>query len=193
MPIDALLIFYYATQVALYQTALSRPASDISTLEKQDFKHVQLLYSCLQATKSVFDLIFSLDRKYYFYFSLITWSSLRFALIGLQQLSVFEDPEWDLNYVRDTLDFLWVLDELYARFEKAAAELNFDEEHVFPRTAKKMRLARAYCQERMAAPMSRTERGNSDYEDLPLLDDLWFQDVFGMLECQPNATGIPDM
>lgn len=134
-----------------------------------------------------------MDRKYYFYFSLVTWSSIRFALIGLQQLSVFEDPEWDLNYVRDTLDFLWVLDELYTRFEKAAVELNFDEEHVFPRTAKKMRLARVYCQERMAAPTSTAQRGNSDYEDLTLPDDLWFQDVFGMFEYQPNMTGIPDM
>ena len=145
MHIDALLIFYYATQAALYQTALSRPTGNISTVEKQDFKQVELLYACLQSTKSVFDLIFSMDRKHYFYFSLATWTSIRFALIGLQRLSVFDNPEWDLNYVRDTLDFLWVLDEFDARLAKAAVELNFDEEHVFPLTAKKMRLARIYC------------------------------------------------
>lgn len=185
MIIEPLLVYYYITQIAAYQTAISRPVGDNTTSERNDFKQVELLYACLRATKGAFDLFFSIDRKKYFHFSLLTWTQTRLALIALQRLSIYDDPDWDLGYVRGELDFLWVMEEFYGRVEKAAVELGFDDEHVFPRTAVKMKIAKAYCQERMAAP----QQGISDYIDLSLLDDMWFQNAYGMLDYPPNAPG----
>jgi hypothetical protein len=193
MIIEPLLVFYYVTQIAAYQTAISRPIGDNTALDKQDFKQVGLLYACLRATKSAFDLLFLIDRKSYFHFSVLTWTQTRLALIALQRLSIYDDPDWDLGYVHGTLDFLWVMEELYVRVEKAAVELGFDDDHVFPRTATKMKIARGYCQERMAAHSAQPQQGVSDHIDLSLLDDMWFQNAYGMFDVQPNPTGIPDM
>lgn len=184
---------YYATQVALYQTALLRPAYNSSPLDKNDFKQIELLYACLRGTKSIFDLVFSIDYKDYIYFSLLTWTCMRCGLIALQRLSIYEDPEWSLTYVRETLDFMWVLDEYVDRIEKAAAALDFNEDDPFSRTAKKMRVARVYCQEKMGTHSTNQQQGPSEYADLNLLDDLWFQDAFAMYDYPLNGAEVPNM
>jgi hypothetical protein len=111
---------------------------------------------------------------------------LRIALVALQRLSVFDDPDWSLVYVRDTLDFIWVLDQCAGKVTKAAAELNLDEDHGLNRTAKKISIVSAFCRERMAAHSAGLQRGSLDYADPNFLDDTWFQDVLELFDYEPN-------
>ena len=122
-----------------------------------------------------------------------TWTQVRLALVALQWLSVFDDPDWSLVYVRDTLDFIWVLDQCSKRIEQAAVELNLDEDHGFSRTAKKMSVVSAYCQEKMAARSAGVQQGAPNYADPNLLDDMWFQDVLELFQYQPDNVGIPNL
>jgi hypothetical protein len=182
---------YYVTQVSLYQVAFSRPGNFSST-EKHDYKQVELLYACFQATKNAIDQFFSIPARNYCYFSLATWTVLRRALVALQQLTTYDDPDWSLVYVRNTLDFIWVLDRFIERIEQAATDLDFDENHVFRRTAKKMAMAKAYCEDRMAAHSAGSQSGPLEYTDPNLFDDMWFRDVCGVFDYQYDR-GIPDM
>lgn len=114
---------------------------------------------------------------------------MRHALIVLQQLSVFDDPDWSTVYVRDTLDFFWVLDQLVQKIEEATAELNFDENHPFCLAGKKIAIAKAYCAERMGVHPSGahpggTHPGTAEYRDSNCIDDTWFQDIFGLFDHQ---------
>jgi hypothetical protein len=168
----------------LYQVGLSRPAGGISTFAKQDFKRAELLYACLQAVKSALDVYFSIPVQNFRFFSMVTWAHMRNALVALQQLSVFDDPDWSLVYVHDTLDFLQVLEQSIEVMEKAAGSLNSDENPIFTHTVKKIRIIKAYCEERMAAHPASAQPGVPDYTDPKLFDDTWFQDVLGLFDYQ---------
>lgn len=113
---------------------------------------------------------------------------MRRILIALQLLSVFDDPDWSLVYVRETVDFLSVLDQFIEKIEKAAAELNLDENHALLVSAKKMAMAKAYCAEKMAAQSGGAQSGTAEYKDPNFIDDMWFQDLFGLFDYQ-NDTG----
>ncbi|KIM97835.1 hypothetical protein OIDMADRAFT_182203 [Oidiodendron maius Zn] len=185
------LLQYYITQVTLYQVVYSRPAN-LPNTERPDYKHVELLYACFQATKSTIDLFFSMPARNYCYFSILTWTVMRRALVALQQLTTFNDPDWSLTYVHETLDFIWVLDRFIQRIEEAANDLNLDENHLFRRTAKKMAIAKTYCQDRIASHSASAQSGPSDFPDPNLFDDMWFRDVFGVFDYQYDR-GIPEM
>jgi hypothetical protein len=162
------------------------------TAEKRDFKQLDLLYSCLKATRAFCDIFLNIPAQQYLSFSMLTWSHLRCAIVALQQLSVFEDPDWSKAYVQETLDFLWVLDQLVERLNKAVAEANFDENHIFARTAIKIGRAKEYCEVRMTAPSASTKSDGSEYPDPDFFNDIWFQDVFERFDYEFN-TSMPDV
>jgi hypothetical protein len=167
---------YYSVEIVLYQVGLSRTAG---SLEKQDFKQVELLYACLKATKGLWDTFLSMPTESYLSFSILTWGHLRTAMLSLYQVSVFDDPDWSLAYVRETLDFIWVLDRLIERLDIVA--VNCDPSHIFARASMKMSKARARCAKKMA---TQPQSGGPEYRDPNLFDDVWFRDMFEFADYQ---------
>jgi hypothetical protein len=140
---------YHAAEIALYEIGLSKSPQLASSDSSRDFKRLELLYACLQATNCFFEIFFSIPAHNYFSFSVPTWSHLTSALISLQLLSTFDHPDWSLVYVRETLDFLGVLDRLIEQLSKAQSEFHSGESPVLARTAQKIRRIKAYCEGKM--------------------------------------------
>lgn len=164
---------YYSVEIVLYQVGLSRPAG---THEKHDFKQVELLYACLKATKSLWDIFLSIPTESFDSFSLLTWGHIRTAMLSLYQVSVFDDPEWSLAYVRETIDFLWAIDRLIERLDIAAVNSG-----IFARASMKMSQARARCAKKMA---TQPQAGAQEHRDPNFFDDIWFRDMFEFADYQ---------
>jgi hypothetical protein len=185
---------YHIAETTLYEIGLSKELPQISANGPQ-FQRLEVLYACLQACKSFFDTFFSIPVSNYFLFSMPTWSNLSYCMIILQALSDFNHPDWNLESVRETLDFRDVLDRIIERFEKVESEPGCEGTTAFSRTAKRIRSIQKILKTK-AVDLSK-DRGleaqdvrdpeilnTADFTDL--FDEAWLRDILGSWESQPN-------
>lgn len=176
---------YYHAEESLYEVALSRnPVVD--SFSSRDFHRLELLYACLESNKMFFDTFFTIPEYRYICFSLPTWTQVAHSIMILQLLSTFEHPDWNLVYVRETIDFMEVMDKLVERFDKVEGQ-------IFARTSAKMASMKAHIQAAMGggpglsgddADMARL------WEPADFLDETWLTDVLGPMEYSLNNSGI---
>lgn len=81
-----------------------------------------MLYASLEANQRLLDTYFTFPVIQSLYFSLPIWSCVTQSLISLQALSTFNHHGWNLDYVRQTVDFDHVIERIVARFEKVSTE-----------------------------------------------------------------------
>jgi hypothetical protein len=110
----------------------------------------------------------------------------------LQLLSTFEHSDWNLAYVRETIDFMEVMDKMIERFNKVEGQ-------TFARTALKMASVKAHIQEQMDADAVGPRPGSLSGEDADMgrtwepydfLDESWLADVLGPIDPHFNNSGI---
>ena len=183
------LMQYHTIEMYLYDFILLKPPS-LTMASNQDFQLLELLHACLQASKSFFDLFFSIPVTSYHCIPVHTFKSLTRSLIILQKLSVLEHPDWSLAYVRESVNFMDVLDILAERLAQVRSAICFDQEisdeiDMFSRAATKISCVKSFCEGKMPFEASGHDPQNWDPEvlrtvqSMDFVDELWLKDIMG--------------
>jgi len=124
------------------------------------------------------------------------WSNITSCLVVLQLLSSFNHPEWNLNFVRETLNFKTLINRINEKFESVKTVPGCEETVVFSRISTKLRCIRDYIEAKSLDPsvvpgpeiISRGFRdaeisGGRDFTDF--FDEAWLKDILEPWESQP--------
>ncbi|KAL7653215.1 hypothetical protein ACMYSQ_007938 [Aspergillus niger] len=75
-----------------------------------DTSSMEALLTCLNAAKRAVDIMFNFKPTDYIYFPFFLWRQFRTVILTLIRLASLEDPAWDVNMVRRTVDITSILD-----------------------------------------------------------------------------------
>jgi hypothetical protein len=141
LQLAVLLAHYHETEVVLYETGLCEPPQGTTSWGKdQIFPRLKLLLSCLRATKSFLDTIFLIPTEKYPQLPFITWTQLSYTLKITGRLHLIKLEGWDHAYVRSTIKFADVLEQLVLRFTAAGKYGDpVEQENMFLQFARMMR------------------------------------------------------
>lgn len=119
----AILSFHYDTlEMLLYRSSLN---TEISDNEYGDYPltRLDLLYRCLEATKSFFYNLYTLPAVYFRFLPFTISSQFGQAVVTLSQLTLYqsENGAWDSAYVKNTIDFDQTVDVLGQKLDEARA------------------------------------------------------------------------
>jgi hypothetical protein len=106
---EVVLAHIYSTELTINEIALSK-APIISN--SSDFQRLESLYTCLNSAKSWFDVFFTIPPSAYIGFSFSVLSQLVHCLVALYRLSTLDDPAWDKDIIRNTVNLLLILDQV---------------------------------------------------------------------------------
>lgn len=76
-----------------------------------DTSSMEALLVCLNAAKGAVDIMFNFNPIDYIYFPFFLWRQFRTVILTLIRLASLEDPAWDVNLVRRTVDITSILDQ----------------------------------------------------------------------------------
>ena len=174
---------YYHVEESLYEVGLSRNPV-VSDCYSHDFHRLEMLHACLQSTKMFFETFFNIPECRYTCFSIASWTQVTHSMLILQMLSTFEHPDWNLAYVRNTIDFMEVMDKMIDKFRRVEGQ-------VFVRTVSKLVAVKAHIQEQLAVIRSGSRSPSGEDADMgrtwqpvDFLDESWFTDILGPLDPQ---------
>lgn len=80
-----------------------------------DMERIAMLSRCVQAARAWFDVFFGLEPATYVMFGFAMWAQLTHLVISLYRLTLLNEPWWDKDMVRGTIDLSQVLDEILVR------------------------------------------------------------------------------
>jgi hypothetical protein len=194
-----ILVHYHIAEVSLYEAGLCK--SPLATDTFPNFQRLELLYTYLEASKSYFDIFFSVPVVNYIALSMPSWSHLKYSLANLHMLSSSDHPDWNLVYVRETIDFKTVLGRLIEQLESVNTLVGYEKFYMFSRTAKRMNRIKVYVEGKMAGPLQGAVGPEPDQmpdvEPVPETDDLsdffqfqddtWMRDIVEPPDYQFNA------
>lgn len=115
--IGSILFHLIHTEVSLYETALSKPATNTGYT---DPLHLDHLYACLKAVKAFFDLLVAIPVAELMSIALPDLIYTSHCLMTLFRLSTFDHPGWDQATVRGTLDLVSITGQLADRLKQVA-------------------------------------------------------------------------
>ncbi|RAQ57753.1 hypothetical protein COH20_004252 [Aspergillus flavus] len=113
------------TEVSLYETALSKPATNTAYT---DPLHLDHLYACLKALKAFFDLLVAIPVAELTSIALPDLIYTSHCLMTLFRLSTFDHPGWDQATVRGTLDLVSITGQLADRLKQVAQVVGIQNE-----------------------------------------------------------------
>lgn len=194
-----ILLHYHVTELSLYEASLCK--SPVSTDPLPKFKRLELLCACLEAIKSYFEVLFSIPVANYASLSIPTFSHLTCSLSTLYILSNFDHPDWNLTYVRETINYVLVLGRLIEHLERLNTLPGFEKLDMFARIAKGLNYVKGYVEGKMAGPTQAAVghvpdqmldfAGTPGTEDLTdffqFMDDAWMTDILESSDYQANA------
>jgi len=120
--IASLLLHYHSTEIHLFEVGLCKLPAPVN----YTFQRLDALYSCLLATRSYFDIVLSVPVELYFSLPIVSHATLPHALVIFSKLSLIEVDGWDLSYVRQTMNFATVLDQIASKLEEAKKVMEID-------------------------------------------------------------------
>ncbi len=131
---------YHNVEMSICEAAFFRPRFPANGIS---FQRLEILHTCLKATQAFFETFLSVPVQLLRSISIFTYTQLAHALVTLHKLSTFESPDWNLDYVRGTVNLGSILDQLIRWFDDVKAHDGFEtgdlEEHdVAWRTARKL-------------------------------------------------------
>lgn len=119
--ISAILSFHYdSLEVILYRIGLSQDLSEPS-YENSPVTRLDLLFRCLEATKSFFFHFYSLPAIYFPFFPFTLWCQFGQGLMTTSRLLLHQDSTggWDQTYVQSILDLDQTVDGLRQKLDEA--------------------------------------------------------------------------
>ncbi|KAL2062789.1 hypothetical protein VTL71DRAFT_5861 [Oculimacula yallundae] len=176
--------FHY-TNVSIHERAY--PADTPLSCNITGPHHLQCLCTSLSAAKSFIDLLFSMPQSQYLGLPLHFRIQAMRCLVALYRLSIYGDPAWDKQAVRDTVDVIAIFDRILIDAEQRSAEIENPEDDVMIQVCNVMKGFRAFCLTKL--PRAESSLGDpkppigNDSDMLPyfmdLADDAWLQDALG--------------
>ncbi|OJJ06457.1 hypothetical protein ASPVEDRAFT_87756 [Aspergillus versicolor CBS 583.65] len=186
------LLHHHYTSLTLHESALSN-ASIMS--KNLNFQQLEYLYGCLEATKSWFNLFLTIPPAEYTGFPFSIFAQMVHNLVVLYQLSVFEDPAWDVNTVRQSANVLSILSTVIESMSQVASLAGLEGESdsdIFSRVAKMYQSVLMGWEEKMgpeSLPLSSMQSTQSLPEPLdsmpfnfPMVgDNDWLSDMLNSI------------
>jgi hypothetical protein len=87
-----------------------------------DAHRLSMLARCLQTIRAWLDVYFNMPPATSASASFFIWCQMSHVTTSLYRLSVIEEPDWDKDLVRATVDLMEVMDKLIQRFSHVSAE-----------------------------------------------------------------------
>jgi hypothetical protein len=110
-------IQFYSAEISLLEVAVHNYMAPVNP---NDHLHrLDLLYACLQSTKSLFDAYASLPWTVYFTVTFEFFARWRHAIVVLSKLTLFDYEGWDTEHVRKQIDLIRLLDQVSEQFNEA--------------------------------------------------------------------------
>ncbi|KAJ6016076.1 hypothetical protein N7540_010667 [Penicillium herquei] len=124
-------VHYNIVEILLYRISLSEHFSEL-TYGDHPTTRLDLLFRCLEATKSFFLAFHSLPLGYLLFFPLTFLGQFGQAMVTLSRLTLFqgENIGWDRAYVQSILDFDQVADKMIQRLQDARGLFNQEKQHL---------------------------------------------------------------
>jgi hypothetical protein len=119
----AILSFHYDTlEMLLFRSSLDGEHSD-NEYGNYPVTRLDLLYRCLEATRSFFHHLYTLPAVYFRFLPFTISSQFGQAIVTLSQLTLYqsENGAWDRAYVRNTIDFDQTVDTMGRKLDEARA------------------------------------------------------------------------
>lgn len=117
-------------EVHLYEIGLHMPPSfsDHAGLGPDTLARRDILYSCLRATKSFLSIYFECLSIIDFHHGplLCTWTQMSYVLVIGSKITLFKANDWDVQYARNQIDFVSVLDRCIMMVDMLMAALRQD-------------------------------------------------------------------
>lgn len=188
---EILLLHLYSTELKVHEVVFARPPI---VFNSPGFQRLDSLYSCLQATKSWFDIFLGFPPASYVGFSIPIFTQMAHCIIALFRLTTFDDPIWDRGLVRETADLSLILERIIEKHNqvKVAADLNYgasEGKDVFSETARTIVSIKTWWDAKLAAELTDNVVLNETLGDMnmDLSDDQWLKDILG------QGDGISDL
>ena len=160
------------------------------------FERLDCLWRCLHAVKSWLDVFFTISPTAYVGFPFFYWFQLVRCIIILKHLSTFNDPAWDPQVVKNTVDIQQVLEWMAEKAELASKESGEQsDDNLFQQVSIMLRKSQEWINARQKRPEGATSNNgdvsftrNDDMTDLNQMpwmdafesrDDSWFEGYFG--------------
>lgn len=145
---------YHCVEMSIYEIGFFKTSATA-----HDFTRLDILHSCLKSVQAFFSDFLSQPVSVVSNLSLFTFTQLANAVVILHKLCTFEHPDWDLDYMRATLDFGDVVGQVITWFESSKEFERYwigglDSSDVASRTARKMRRIKAWYDQKMSQKMS---------------------------------------
>ncbi|KAJ5593833.1 C6 transcription factor [Penicillium hispanicum] len=110
-----------------------------------EFEHLECLSRSLYAAKSWLDVFYTIPPAAYVGFPFFLWFQLVRCIVILKHLSTFEDPAWDRQAVRNTVDMLTLLEWMAEKAELASREVGEQsDDDLFQRVSRMLRLSQGW-------------------------------------------------
>ncbi|KAK3361646.1 hypothetical protein B0T24DRAFT_642079 [Lasiosphaeria ovina] len=116
----------YVVQFKLLNTDLDISEVGIWQESRQgvvpDAERLTLLADCLRTARIFFDYFFTIEPAEYRGFGFCIYTQVSHFISSVYRLSMIDDPDWDRDMVRSTIDIIDVMDHVAAQFERVAAD-----------------------------------------------------------------------
>lgn len=161
-----------------------------------DIERIQCLWRSLGTIKSWLDKFFSIPTSQYVGFSLLGWIQWTRCFSLLYRLTIYEDPVWDRQAVRNSVDLVKVLGQVTTNLEQVSRETSRERGNdLYEQIAKKLKHSIALISSKLAKPEqeqanevfhSSTSSGEMPssldqmlFQPMDPLSDSWLDDIFG--------------
>ena len=183
-----------AHYVELCISESTRLATLQTPLETTSMEQIESMWKNLHAVKSWFDAFYTIPPAEYVGFPFFVWFQLVRCVVIAKHLSTFEDPAWDAQTARETVDVLAMMDWLAEKAEQASREAGEQsDDHVFSHVSRMMRQSQKWvAMKRSAAQtaggsahdmdISPVEGMDADMSWIVALqsgDENWLEEVLG--------------
>ncbi len=152
---------YQSSAAFLYSASLQKPLFSTSAIQSNSSHRLDMLYSCLEASKGLLDL-YLVQPLSYFMFSVLDLGHLGMGMSVLLRLTIVEENGWDLTYVRQTANLGYYFERLIAKFRSIGSKLD---ENQPPGTKRSFHTGCSLAMGKVLKWYESTERLKNSYEE----------------------------
>ncbi|KGO68317.1 hypothetical protein PITC_066750 [Penicillium italicum] len=182
-----LLASIYYTELSMCGLALSKQNTSAPS-----FQQIGYLYTCLNTVKLAFENFFNIPLVEYSGLSFPFFTQVARYLIVLSKLSTLNDPSWDNNLARSTVDVLQVIDRLIHNIQRAKAADGEDcTGGPLDKSTRIFTSVRTWCAAKLAeCGVEDVQGGNTGFQqdgssgtqlEGLFLEEAWWRDSFDLL------------
>lgn len=189
--VDILQLFVLDTELTKYEASQELPIS-MGSKGIIDHRKLETFYIALYSIKAWVDIFFTIPIASYSDITFCLFSQFIHCIVSLYRLSTLDDPSWERNLVKQTLDIIKVTERFGVNVEQARhlrqlAVDNYTDDLFIQSAIMMRRLKEAWSSEIAAigaASNGQMVAGDGEVQissglmDLDMLDSEWITDMF---------------